>query len=580
MAHACLATNRNNASLLLFLSTKEEDNLKSWSEWTDSLLKKSPQNPIALYLSADAKARQGKLEKANGILNQALQIKRDFALTLNARGIVRVLTNDWDNALIDFMQATETNPKFADAFANLGTYWILREAADGALDAFNKAIEINPEFALAYNGRGCAYFGRGKYEYEKAIDDMEKAFDLCPALLPALSNQGMVLAAISSLSMPKKSETKPGTTLVAKSDLERTNYTSLTSLDQMTQFRQSVEDIGKQDPLGAVRVYSVQLANLQNCINDLTTNIEQRRGAIAAAGKIEKSLQVFDQTLALMDIGKNVMNVVPNPKEGWKAWTNVVRYTSQTVSDAAPKDTAAEYYGGVAARVASKNPLIAILMPQTYILEKTARTYGHIAEADVSKYSTELALRTGQYSYLKQEQTKLVAQAINSGVDFSKADIFGIGALQKPVMTKGPIPEYSIPHQSPLTQFNVLPGAIGKDIAPVGKTPLVVIDGKSDAYRLGTMIRGFEGRGVQTLPVPSNMDAQSFARMVGADRVVKITQETGSAAWLPKTPVPNPKVGGVTTDMSDVQVDLGNWPVMTTFSLFYQTQRELKPEGK
>lgn len=144
-----------------------------------------------------------------------------------------------------------------------------------------------------------------------------------------------------------------------------------------------------------------------------------------------------------------------------------------------------------------------------------------------------------------------------------------------------PIPEYSIPHQSPLTQFNVLPGAIGKDIALSVKTPLVVIDGKTDPYRLGTMIRGFEGRGVQTLPVPSNMDAQSFGRMVGADRVVKITSEPASAAWLPKVSVPDPKVGGVTQDMSTAHMDLGNWPVMTTFSLFYKasSSKGQKVEG-
>jgi len=85
------------------------------------------------------------------------------------------------------------------------------------------------------------------------------------------------------------------------------------------------------------------------------------------------------------------------------------------------------------------------------------------------------------------------------------------------------------------------------------------------------MLRGLDERGVQTLPVPSNIDAQSFARMVGADRLLKITQESGSANWLPKVPIPNPKVGGVTQDMSGAHVDLGNWPVITSFGLLYNT---------
>lgn len=581
MGHASLATNRNNASLMLFLSVKDEGDLKSWSEWTDSLLSKHPSNPIALYLSADAKARRGRLKEAKEGFTQALKIKEDLAIAFNARGVVQVLTNEWDNALMDFLQATEIAHDFADAYVNLGTYWILKEAPEGALEAFNKALAINPEFALAYNGRGCAYFGRGKYEYEASIADMEKAFELSPVLLPALSNQGIVLSAMASQSAPEKSDTKPGTTFIAKSDLERIDYTSFTSAEQMIQFRQSVEEMGKKDSISAVRAYSIQLAKVQNRIDDLSSKIEQRKGAIAAAGKTERSLQMFDQTLALMDIGKNVMNPVPQTKEGWKQFTDLARKTLQTTADIAPKDTAVEYWSGVGSRAFSKNQLIGPLRSPTYIMEKTARTYGYIAETQMGSYTGELALRTRQYHDLKQEQGKFLVQAINQGVDFSKADIFGIGPMRTPATTKGPIPEYTIPHQSPLTQFNVLPGAIGKDIAPHGKTPLVVIDGKTDAYRIGAMLRGFEGRGVQTLPVPSNMDTQSFARMVGADRIVKITKEGGSASWLPSVPSPGPKPGGVTQDMSHAHVDLGNWPVMTSFSLlFYKTSNSLETQDK
>jgi tetratricopeptide (TPR) repeat protein len=552
MAHASLVTNRNNASMLLFLSVKEKEDLKLWADWTGTLLSKNPQNPNALYLSADARARIGQLEEAKEGFTQALQIKENFALAYNARGVIRVLTNDWNTAHVDFYLATKFDPNFADAYANLGTYWILKEAPEGALEAFNQAVAINPEFALAYNGRGCAYFGRGKYEYEAAIDDMEKAFELCPVLLPALSNQGLILAAMASQSMPEKTNTKPGTTLIAKSDLERMDYTSFTSADQMIQFHQSVEKSGEKDPLSAVRVYSVQLAKMGNYINDLSNKIEQRSGAIVTAGKAERDLQRLDQTLALMDIGKNVMNVIPRPKEGWNQFSGFSRKTLEIASNVVPKDTKAEYYSGVGYRAFSQNPLISILRSETYIMEKTAHTYGYLAETEISKYSSELALRTRQYYDLKQEQGKFLAQAIKQGVDFSKVDILGIEQMRIPTTSHSRIPEYSIPHQSPLTQFNVLPGAIGKDIAPVGKTPLVVVDGKTDISRLGVMLRGFEGRGVQTLPVPPNMDAQSFARIVGADRVVKITNEPGSASWLPKVPVPNPKVGGVTQDGPEI----------------------------
>lgn len=110
MGHACLATNCNNASVLLFLSAKKEDDLKAWSSWTESLLLRNPNNPFALYLSADAKARIGDLSEAKERFTQALQIKYDFALAYNARGVVHVLANEWDNAMIDFLQSTRFAP--------------------------------------------------------------------------------------------------------------------------------------------------------------------------------------------------------------------------------------------------------------------------------------------------------------------------------------------------------------------------------------------------------------------------------------------------------------------------------------
>lgn len=213
MGHACLATNRNNESILLFLSAKEEENLSLWSKWTESLLRRHSKNPVALYLSADAKARIGRLEEANEAFTQALRIRNNFALALNARGVVRVLNNEWDEALIDFYQATTLAPELADAHANLGTYWVIKEVSGtGAVDAFNHAIAINPNFALAYNGRGSLYFGSG--EFEKAARDFNMAFQLSPALLVAEVNQGLTSAYASQLiTLAGLMKKKPGTTL-------------------------------------------------------------------------------------------------------------------------------------------------------------------------------------------------------------------------------------------------------------------------------------------------------------------------------------------------------------------------------
>ena len=144
MAHASLATNRNNAAMMLFLSVKEEGDVTSWSDWTSSLLNKNQENPVAIYLYADAQARSGNHnEAAVQLLTKALNHPSsplsqnssareidssemvNYALICNARGVLRMLTNDMDYALMDFLQATRLAPNLADAHANLGSYYIM-----------------------------------------------------------------------------------------------------------------------------------------------------------------------------------------------------------------------------------------------------------------------------------------------------------------------------------------------------------------------------------------------------------------------------------------------------------------------
>ncbi|GAG85369.1 unnamed protein product, partial [marine sediment metagenome] len=101
--------------------------------------------------------------------------------------------------------------KLADAHANIGTYWVIREAPDGAIEAFNRAIALNPDFALAYNGIGCAYFGKG--EFESAAHNFSITSQLNPILAVAEINQGYASTCASQLVALANIEKKPGTTI-------------------------------------------------------------------------------------------------------------------------------------------------------------------------------------------------------------------------------------------------------------------------------------------------------------------------------------------------------------------------------
>ena len=214
-AHACLATSRNNAALLLFLSVDGAD-AKAWEAWTGSLTAKHADSPIVQYLHGDALARMGDLQAAEASLTRALTQDAEMGLAWVARGAARVLLGREDEAYVDLFRATQAEPGLADTHASLGCLRVMEEDAQGALDAFNEALRIDPSFALAYNGRGCAHYGLGKPD--EASLDFQMAEQLSPALVVTAANQGLVLALVARKVDEKVPPLeKPGTTLELRS---------------------------------------------------------------------------------------------------------------------------------------------------------------------------------------------------------------------------------------------------------------------------------------------------------------------------------------------------------------------------
>jgi tetratricopeptide (TPR) repeat protein len=224
LGHASLATNQNNASLILFLSVQTQDDLQQWTAWTVQLLQTHPQNPVALYLVADAEARAGRFAEARAGFTRAVELQPDFALARNARGIVHVLTKAWDDAWTDFYMTTTRAPDFADAYVNLGTLSVLQEVAlqqgDAALKAFNHALTLNPQFALAYNGRGCLYFGSG--QFDRATADFRQAFQLPPTLVVAALNEGIAASYAGELHTLARLAQSPGMALESRLEQQET----------------------------------------------------------------------------------------------------------------------------------------------------------------------------------------------------------------------------------------------------------------------------------------------------------------------------------------------------------------------
>jgi len=215
-AHAYLALNKNNDSLCLFLSVSSRGDLDSYRSWSEALAQRSPDNPIACYLRADALARLEKFDQAVAVLTHGVKGGEAPGLLLNARGVAYAKQGRLDEARKDFEAAIRVSPTLADAYSNLGHYWIQRkEGAQGAVKAFDKALALVPDFALAKFGKACVEIALKRETAEKHIEEAVASLS-CPAARALLEESVLRMLAAASGADPEEliaEAREPGTTL-------------------------------------------------------------------------------------------------------------------------------------------------------------------------------------------------------------------------------------------------------------------------------------------------------------------------------------------------------------------------------
>lgn len=161
-AHGYLALNRTNDALFLFGYTQDRTaDLSAWLVWAQAFVQSHPDSAIAHYFNGDALARTKDLTAAAVEFDAGLKINPTNVLLLNARGVLFGLNGKLAEARASFEAAIKaSNSKSADAFANIGYFWIQsQEGAEGAEQAFTQAISIaqanDSSFATAIHGRMC-----------------------------------------------------------------------------------------------------------------------------------------------------------------------------------------------------------------------------------------------------------------------------------------------------------------------------------------------------------------------------------------------------------------------------------------
>ena len=435
-----------------------------------------------------------------------------------------------------------------------------------SLWGFNMTHQNHGVAVLAYNGRGSALFGKG--EYDRAIDDFEKALELSPIMLPALANEGMILTALSPAPLIESAGPNPGMGLVAQSDLEKEDYTSFTSMEQMINFHQSLGDFAQNNAIGAARIALTQATKVDARIAELDTQIGKMRSVVTSSNELVRSLNTVDAAMGLMSTGNSVVDIARGRDKGWGRYLLASSTGASTVAAISPEDTPRRMEADVSSRALDSNPIVAELRTGTYFLSELAGALGHIASNRNSASTLERSVRARQYHDLMQVANGYLAQAIVRGEDPKGLDVLGLHTTPN-VRDRGPIPQHEINNNAPITQFKALSNEISSGIASspssphttfAGRPPLVVIEGIENVtdprsvVGSGSLIRDLKKRGYDVLPVPPGFTPLFYGEM-GVDRVVKIMKRSGSSFSAPIKSDSSPKIGGVTQNMEHAHVD-------------------------
>ncbi len=157
----------------------------------------------------------------------AIELNPEYAEAYNNRGIAYLSNGDFDNAIADYTEAVEFDPELTDAYKDRAATYLGNNDFDNAIKDYTKAIQLDPDDTNIYNYRGLAHFGNS--EVEKAIDDFSRAIQLKPNSADAYYNRGII-----QLSLQNWEE--------AKTDLITAANNQLNIVTEFQQSYESVED--------------------------------------------------------------------------------------------------------------------------------------------------------------------------------------------------------------------------------------------------------------------------------------------------------------------------------------------------
>lgn len=127
--------------------------------------------------------RQGKLDLAQSLYQQALTLDGYHAEAWHLTGVISLQKGDWQSGVNQLVVSLTIEPQNPVAHNNLGNALLDQNIYDQAIEHYDIAISLNPSYAQAHLGLGQALRSSGRHYAAEA--SLAKAIQIKPELLDA-----------------------------------------------------------------------------------------------------------------------------------------------------------------------------------------------------------------------------------------------------------------------------------------------------------------------------------------------------------------------------------------------------------
>ena len=152
------------------------------------ILRRTPDDPRALWLAGKIERLAGHFEQALGLLERCVELDPE-----NVAGHLEIATitsgaRDFERSLDELALALHYDPENAEAYFARGNVYRLQGELDRAIEDFNRAIAADPGHVRANTELGWIHLSRERYD--DAVGLLERAVELDPLNIPAQNNLG------------------------------------------------------------------------------------------------------------------------------------------------------------------------------------------------------------------------------------------------------------------------------------------------------------------------------------------------------------------------------------------------------